>query len=328
MPTSRPFAYNTGAGITGTSQYGSIAVGTPTDGFSSTGLQWWMGPDEDSRYVIAHTDLGGRPTAIGVTGYLGFWGSVTKTEASFIELANIIGGQTFANGATAANWLNNNGYWTSYSTIVTSGLTLRLDASDSSSYSGSGTTWYDIAGTQENITLVNSPSFTSASPSYFTFNGTTQRGTGTGNVIPTNTYTKSVWFYLNGYSDNNLVSSSTGGHFIFMGASTNKIYCGHANWPAYDAFPSTSTISLSTWYNVTLTFNTTDGMVLYINGVQDATYTANKSARGGDGSTNIATFGGGNLLNGRISKVYCYNRSLTSSEVLQNFNADKSQFGL
>jgi hypothetical protein len=69
-------------------------------------------------------------------------------------------------------------------------------------------------------------------------------------------------------------------------------------------------------------------MVLYINGVQDSTYTANKNAHGGDSSTNIATYGGGNLLNGRIAKVYCYNRSLTSAEVLQNYNFDKSQFGL
>jgi hypothetical protein len=69
-------------------------------------------------------------------------------------------------------------------------------------------------------------------------------------------------------------------------------------------------------------------MILYINGIQDSTYTDNKTVHSGDSSTNIATFGGGNLLNGRISKVYCYNRSLTSDEVLQNYNVDKSQFGL
>ena len=114
---------------------------------------------------------------------------------------------------------------------------------------------------------------------------------------------------------------------MFM-AGGNKIYCGHANWGNYTAYPSTAGISLSTWYNTTLTFNTTDGMVLYINGIQDSTYTAEKTAHSGDSSTNIATFGGGNLLNGRISRVYCYNRSLTATEVLQNYNIDKLQFGL
>lgn len=211
--------------------------------------------------------------------------------------------------------------------IVLDGLTLQLDAGNPSSYGGSGDTWTDIAGTEQNITLVNSPTYSSGTPSYFTFNGSTQRGTGSGAVLTTTTYTKSVWFYLNGYNDNNLVSSATGGHFMFM-AGENKLYCGHSNWSSYTVFPSTATISLSTWYNATLTFNTTDGMKLYINGSQDSTYTANKAAHNGDSSTNIATFGGGNLLNGRIAKVYCYNRSLTADEVLQNFNSDKSQFGL
>jgi len=52
MPTARPFAYNTGSLIPGTEQVGNIAVGYPTDGFGSTGLDWWNGPDEDPGYVI------------------------------------------------------------------------------------------------------------------------------------------------------------------------------------------------------------------------------------------------------------------------------------
>ena len=55
MSTSRPFSYNPfTAGITGTTQVGNLAVGNPTDGFLSTGLVWWGGPDEDLGYVIAH----------------------------------------------------------------------------------------------------------------------------------------------------------------------------------------------------------------------------------------------------------------------------------
>ena len=69
-------------------------------------------------------------------------------------------------------------------------------------------------------------------------------------------------------------------------------------------------------------------MTLYINGSQDSTYTARKNAHTGNGSTNIATFSGGNLLNGRISQVLCYSRELTAGEVLQNYNATKSKFGL
>jgi len=213
-------------------------------------------------------------------------------------------------------------------TIVTDSLTLQLDASNASSYPGSGTTWFDLAGAQQNITLVNSPTYTATAPSYFTFNGSNQRGTGTGAVLSSTTYTKSVWFYLNAYVDNNLVSSETGGHYMYF-AGGNKLYSGNSNWAGFPSnFPSVASFSLNTWYNATITFNTTDGMKLYINGNLDSSYTTIKTAFTGDGSTNIASYGAGNLLNGRIAKVYCYNRSLTAAEVLQNYNADKAKFGL
>jgi len=123
------------------------------------------------------------------------------------------------------------------------------------------------------------------------------------------------------------VSGGSGGHFIF-GAGTNRIYCGHANWPNYLAFGSNATISLLTWYYVTLTFNTTDGMSLYINGTLDSTYTANKTARGGNGSVELGAFSASNFLYGGLSKVHCYNRTLSASEVLQNYNATKTEYGL
>ena len=52
MPTARPFAFNPGAPIAGTEQIGSLAVGTPTSGFTSN-PQFWNGPDEELGYVIA-----------------------------------------------------------------------------------------------------------------------------------------------------------------------------------------------------------------------------------------------------------------------------------
>lgn len=214
--------------------------------------------------------------------------------------------------------------------IVTLDLTLYLDANDSNSYNGSGSTWNDLAGTADNLTLVNSPTFTSGSPAYFTFNGINQYATNnTNNLVASTAYTKSVWFYLNGYQDNNIFSGD--GHFIYMGPQASidkKIYCGHSDWPIFTAYPSTGTINLNTWYHVALTFSTTNGMSLYINGVLDSTYTARKTARSGTGSVTIGAYTTGNLLNGRVSKVWCYNRELSSSEVAQNFNAHKGLYGL
>lgn len=212
--------------------------------------------------------------------------------------------------------------------VVSSGLTMNLNPNNASSYNGSGTTWYDISGNSANITLVNSPTYTSGTPSYFTFNGTTQYGTGaTTNLLPQTAYTKNVWVYLNAYGDNNMISSDTGGHFLYMAAS-NRVYSGHANWGNYGAYGSTGTLSLNTWYNIALTFSTTNGMALYINGTLDSTYTANKAAHAGNGSTNIGTFSGGNLMNGRIGQALCYNRELSGAEIAQNYNYTKATYGL
>ncbi len=337
MATSRFFAYNPiMTPPTGASQFGNVAVSG--DGFQigTGGLNWYNGPDESIGYVISH-DSGAR-TAASASEVLspnafGFWRTNSISDAEFISLSQWVSlrhgsPQTFADGFSAKTWLNNNGYWTSYEGLVTSGLTLKLDAADTNSYPGTGTIWYDLISPQQNITLVNSPTYTSGVPSYFTFNGSNQRGSGAGGtgVLPQTSYTKSVWFYLNSYQDNNIISSNTGGHFMYFN-STSTMYLGHSNWPSYVAYGSTTTFNLNTWYYAALTFNTTDGMILYVNGNFDSSYTANKTAHNGDGSINIGSFGLGNLLNGSVGKVYCYNRALTSTEILQNYNADKAHFG-
>jgi hypothetical protein len=64
MPTSRPFAYNTGSAITGTTQVGTLAVGTPISGFTGS-PQFWEGPDEELGYVIAAPQSGNtQPTPV------------------------------------------------------------------------------------------------------------------------------------------------------------------------------------------------------------------------------------------------------------------------
>lgn len=45
--------------------------------------------------------------------------------------------------------------------IVSEGLVLYLDAANSKSYSGTGTTWTDLSGNSNNATLVNGPTYSS-----------------------------------------------------------------------------------------------------------------------------------------------------------------------
>lgn len=237
---------------------------------------------------------------------------------------NSLGGDGFGGGFSSSSLK-----------IPTSGLLLHLDATRTDSYPGSGATWFDLADSPvaNNATLVNSPAYSTNNGGYFTFAKTSsQSATVSGNnVVPSAAYTKSVWFYLTDLtSDNNLVSSDVGGHFMFF-AGTNKLYCGHANWLgglAYTQYPSTTNFVAVTWYHVVLTYTATDGMTLYVNGVLDSTYTTNKTAHNGTGATNIGRFGAGNFLNGRVSQVLTYDRAIGANEVTKIYDASKSLYGL
>lgn len=210
--------------------------------------------------------------------------------------------------------------------IVGQDLTVFLDANN---YSGSGSTWTDQSGNGYNATLYNTPTYSSSNGGYFTFNGSNQYATVSGSPLTLTSYTKSVWFYRNLTTDNNLVSfSDPGGHYMFFNG-TAKLYSGHTAWTGFPTtYASTSNFTNFVWYNVTLTFNTTDGMALYRNGALDSTYTAQKTAPTA-GGVNIACYAtGGNLLNGRIAQVLIYSRSLTPAEINQNFQFTRSRFGV
>ena len=69
-------------------------------------------------------------------------------------------------------------------------------------------------------------------------------------------------------------------------------------------------------------------MKIYVNGQLDSSYTAQKTATN-TGLVNLASYAaGGNLLNGRMTEIACYDRSITASEVWQNFVATRSLFGV
>jgi hypothetical protein len=126
MAITNPFAYNTRGPISGTTQYGDIAEGNVEVDYSSDygGVKWWNGPDETLGYVIGNARPGGQPVPAGVTGpaYVGFWRSKLLTDESFLNLANYVGAKNsqppFANTSDAVIWLNNNGYYTSYTPIT------------------------------------------------------------------------------------------------------------------------------------------------------------------------------------------------------------------
>ena len=215
--------------------------------------------------------------------------------------------------------------------VVTAGITMWLDAGDPASYPGSGTTWSDLSGNEADQTLVGAPSYTAGSPSYFSFDGLSQYSTGsTPFVLPPSTYTKMVWFQITAPADNNIVSSSAGGHFMYFN-NTSTLWAGNANTPPFSgpgAFGSVAGLSYGVWYCATVVF-TSPQIYLYVNGVQDDVDITYGPPHSGDGSVNLACFApGGNLLNGRIGQVFCYGRALTAQEVMQNFSATRARYGV
>jgi len=338
VATARPFAYNTGAPISGTDQVGSLAIGTPTVGFDATGLEWWNGPDEDLGYVIAEPVPGDtQPTpVIGVSGSVGFFRSDTLTEGSFIGLADIIagpsGGGPFASGTDAKTWLNNNGYWTSYSSVVTTGLKVYLDALNPASYSGSGTTWYDLSGNGNDVSMQNSGSITwSPGPTgYFStvgngwFNRTSASNVPTGN----SPYTLSAWVQLgSSWNGNGFMSIGPFGN----GNEANAFRAGSTNqllnyWWGNDLSVNISVSPTNGWFNAVAKYDGTTRSI-WVNGVLAGSDTpVGHNVTSSD--IQISKTAGNEYLQGNIAQALIYNVALSGSEILANFNASKSRFGL
>ena len=123
MATTRPFSRYTGGPIPNNAeQIGNLYFGNENTLLEVGGVKWWNGPDEDSGYIIAYEDASGNHIgADGVQAYLGFRRSTAKTEASFIQLATKVTGESFATGNEAKTYLNANGMWTSFGLGTPSG---------------------------------------------------------------------------------------------------------------------------------------------------------------------------------------------------------------
>ena len=131
MATLRTFAYNSGAGVTGTTQVGYIAAGATADDYGA-GLTWWKGPDEDLGYVICGTSgarTAGQNAYVVASPTIGFLRSTAKTDPSFLSLCNVVAKQTFATTLDATDWLTSNGYWTSYVSTPSDAIRAALSTS-------------------------------------------------------------------------------------------------------------------------------------------------------------------------------------------------------
>ena len=213
-------------------------------------------------------------------------------------------------------------------TVVTSGLVLYLDAGNASSYPGSGTTWTDLSGNGNNVTLVNSPTWNSIEG--FTFNGINQYGTLPMSGFPSGAgaRTSSVWFKpLGNASVQKWVLSygnSSTAQIFATGAANGFVFLGGFNYDYQTGYG----ISSGTRYHVAFAFNGTT-LSAYVNG-SFLSSTSFSSLNTVLTEANIGRLSApyGQYFEGSTSEVMLYNRALSASEILQNYNVTKTRYGL
>jgi hypothetical protein len=225
--------------------------------------------------------------------------------------------------------------------MIQDGLVLTLDALDRNSYVSGSTTWVDVSGNTNSGSLINGPTFDSGSISSIVFDGVNDYAES--KVINlANNGTVSVWIYKtgNGLPDgggvvdffSNVNIGGTAGWAVGMNVNTSKVdfYIANNGGFGVENF-STASIANNTWYNVVCTYNGAS-KIIYINGTQDATYASSVNGTNSTDKWGVASRvqgpSGLRCFKGNIPNVQVYNRALTASEVLQNYNALKSRFNL
>ena len=225
--------------------------------------------------------------------------------------------------------------------IVTSGLIMNLDAGDVSSYPGSGATWTDTIGGKQ-FTLFNSPTYVSSDSGYINFvAASSQYGFATSFSASLSTYTVEVWHKFDGtltgaapvlfgegrstpYS--NFMMGTTAGRTVPL-----KIQGGFWNgaWQQGTTDPGDYFQPSNGWYQFV---NTYDGSSIkfYANNTLQITKTPSNFtiSKSGLGLNIMRRQDVANYWGGGVSIIRVYNTALDSTQVAQNYNANKSRYGL
>jgi hypothetical protein len=205
--------------------------------------------------------------------------------------------------------------------VIQDGLVLALDASDRNSYVSGSTTWNDLSGRGRNGTLTNGPTFNSENGGSIVFDGVDDYVTFSSVSVQTICFWGRFDPTITGLAG--LVCSSVtgdgalrtiGGTFNASTPDANDFHTGYVS-----SFMINGVSNLP--INVSGHYIVPSGRTL----TQD--FYVGAIGNGRSVSTLSHTFNG-RLYKGRIYAVYLYDRRLSSDELLQNYNAQKSRFGL
>ena len=219
-------------------------------------------------------------------------------------------------------------------TLVQDGLVLNLDAGDTNSYPGNGTTWTDLSGNSNNGTLTNGPTYSSADGGSIVFDGTddyVSETSGLSDSFLQGDWTISFWVNFDVISTNN-----TGRILLQHGTNSTRrgLHLEQRNssliFGLYsDDLSGSQTLSAGTWYNITFTLNSTTRLQqIFIDGSLDNSRTAFGAYAGTGSNTSIGgrALNFSNYLDGKISNVVAYNRVLSAQEISENYNILKDRY--
>ena len=213
--------------------------------------------------------------------------------------------------------------------IVTNGLVLYYDAGNNSSYAGTGNTAFSVVGIGYTATLVNGPTFTSTAGGGFVFNGTFKYILMPSVIDSNNDLTVSFWNrrLSTGSIHNLLHGVDQSAYFQVRYNASNAVQLVKSNAADMGSFTGyTSTANNDVYLTVRFTksSNTYD---LYINGSYISSIT-NAQTFVTNGPLLGSGYPGSEHFNGYIYSFTYYNKVLTSTEILQNYNASKGRYGL
>jgi len=230
--------------------------------------------------------------------------------------------------------------------IVSSGLVLALDAANSKSYPGSGTTWTDISGRGNTGTLTNGPTYSSANGGSLSFDGSDDfisipsqfdaqaplTGYGSFNGADTSAFTLEIWIKTTQISGTTAIDApavigrDSSDIWANLTLYNGYIYYMHYNNAWLDNLKSTTMVSNGLWHQVVYVNNTNETGTIYIDGINEVSGSSSLSGTNYFSPDYIGRGYSGKYFQGNICACKFYDKSLSAAEVSQNYNALKSRF--
>lgn len=223
--------------------------------------------------------------------------------------------------------------------IVATDLLLNFDAAELRSYTSGSTVWNSLIPPNVSGSLINGPTFSTAGGGTIVFDGTNDRVDITQNLANfTGGITLEAWVYATNTTDFarilELGNGNRTNNIGFFRINANNFLGVFMQYP--DGVNSTLDIGvnnvyqLNTWHNLAFTANGTNWR-LFKNGSQVATQTQSYLPTNTTRAINtIGSTSGAyrEFFGGNIPIVRVYNRALSATELLQNFNALRVRFGI